>query len=445
MTTTTTGGWFRPLTENPRLRLATVFVFYIFQGLPMGLFYVGLPAYLANAGASAGDIAAVVSAYALPWTLKLVNGFLMDRYTFLPMGRRRIWLIGAQSIMVIGLLAGAVLAPEARDVALLSALAFSISAATTFQDVSIDSLVVDIMDEQDQAKAGGVMFGAQIFGMAMATAASGFLLEGYGVSAAFGAGALVMSTGVVFALAVRERPGERRLPWSAGDAHPRNLEIKIDAWLPLLKQSLKAILGPASLLIIPFLLVRNVPGGVNDVFNPLLSAEHLGWSTSQYTAVASGAQLGAGLLGLTLGGWLTARLGSRRMLMGLFALFAAHYVLLTLVRSSWDEAWVVYEALWASECIGILIAVAMIPLAMQVCSPAVAATQFTIYMAISNFGRPIGASLAALPTEGEPRRLLYMIAAIMVVAAVGTLLLPRRRIADGAVGEAQQGLRAVED
>lgn len=445
MTTTTAGGWFRPLTENPRLRLATVFVFYIFQGLPMGLFYVGLPAYMANAGASAGEIAAVVSAYALPWTLKLVNGFLMDRYTFLPMGRRRIWLIGAQSVMVLGLLAGAVLAPEARDVALLSALAFAISAATTFQDVSIDSLVVDIMDEQDQARAGGVMFGAQIFGMSMATAASGYLLQHHGASAAFGAGALVMSSGVAFALAVRERPGERRLPWSAGEAHPRNLEIKIDAWLPLLKQSLKAILAPASLLVIPFLLVRNVPGGVNDVFNPLLSADFVGWSTSQYTAVASGAQLGAGLLGLTLGGWLTARVGSRSMLMILFALFAAHYALLVLIQSSWGEPWVVVEAVWASECIGILIAVAMIPLAMQACSPGVAATQFTIYMAISNFGRPIGAWIAAAPGGGDPNRLLYIIIAIMVVAAVGTLFLAKRRGPAGVAIPGQAGVRPVED
>ena len=35
---------------------------------------------------------------ALPWTLKLVNGFIMDRYTFLAMGRRRIWIIGAQGV-----------------------------------------------------------------------------------------------------------------------------------------------------------------------------------------------------------------------------------------------------------------------------------------------------------------------------------------------------------
>jgi MFS transporter, PAT family, beta-lactamase induction signal transducer AmpG len=420
-------GWLRPLTENPILRLVTVFVFYIFQGVPMGMFYIAIPAYMAGEGASPANIAAVVSAFSLPWTLKLVNGFFMDRYTFLPMGRRRIWLLGAQSTMVIGLLVGAVLDPGARDVALLSALALAISAATTFQDVSIDSLVVDIMEEKDQAKAGGIMFGAQIFGMAGATAVCGFLLDKYGAAAAFGTAALFLSAGLVFAVMLRERPGERRLPWSVGDAHPRNLEIKIDAWPPLLKLSLKAIFSPASLLIIPFLLVRNVPGGANDVFNPLLSAQYVGWSTSQYTAAASAAQLGAGVIGLTLGGFLTARLGSRTMLAILFTTFAAHYAFIGFMRGSWDQGWVAYEVLWATESLGILVAIAVIPLAMQVCNPAVAATQFTIYMALANFGRPIGAWIAALQLEGDPRRLHYTVAAIMAVAAVGTLFMSKRR------------------
>lgn len=417
----------RPLTEHPYLRLATVFIFYIFQGVPMGMFYIAMPAYMAGAGASAGEIAAVVSAFSLPWTLKLVNGFFMDRYTFLPMGRRRIWVIGAQSIMVICLLTGAVLAPGARDVALLSALAFAISAATTFQDVAIDSMVVDIMDEKEQAKAGGIMFGAQILGMSGATAVCGFLLDNYGSGAAFGAAAVFLSAGVVFALALRERPGERRFPWSTGEAHPRNLAIKINAWLPLLKQSMKAIFAPASLLIVPFLLLRSIPNGANDVFNPLLSADYVDWSTSQYTAASSAAQLGAGLLGLTLGGFLTARLGSRTMLMILFAAFAAQSAFVAFVRSNWDQAWLAYEVLWATECLGIFVAIAMIPLAMQVCSPMVAATQFTIYMALANFGRPIGAWIAALAMVDDPRRLHYTIAAIMVVAAVATLFLSKRR------------------
>ena len=67
----------------------------------------------------------------------------------------------------------------------------------------------------------------------------------------------------------------------------------------------------------------------------------------------------------------------------------------------------------------------MIPIAMQACSPSVAATQFTIYMAIGNFGRPIGAWIAAATTAIDPALLFYTIAALLITAGLGTLLLRR--------------------
>lgn len=55
----------------------------------------------------------------------------------------------------------------------------------------------------------------------------------------------------------------------------------------------------------------------------------------------------------------------------------------------------------------------MLTLAMRVCDPAVAATQFTIYMAVSNFGRPIGAALAAnTASAGDPQLFYFSLAAI---------------------------------
>ena len=423
MATAAETGLFRPLTENPFLRLATVFIFYIFEGVPMGMFYLAIPAWLANEGASALEIAAVVSAFSLPWSLKLVNGFFMDRYTYLPMGRRRIWIIGSQSLMALGLLACAIIAPGAQDIALLSFLAFVISAATTFQDVSIDSLVVDIMDEKDQAKAGGIMFGAQILGMSGATAASGYLLDYYGAQAAFLAAAAFLLLGVLFAAVIRERPGEKRFPWTNGQAHPRNIEIKIDAWLPLLKQSLKAMLGGASLLIIPFLLMRNVTGGVNDVFNPILAADYVGWTTTQFTNANSIAQLVVGLIGLFAGGPLVAKLGPRAVMAACFALLAIEFATVGLLQAHWGDPRLLTAIIWATELFGIFLVIAIIPLAMQICTPAVAATQFTIYMAIGNFGRPIGAWIAGLTAEDSPQFMYFIVATVMGLSALGTVFL----------------------
>jgi len=425
MATAAETGLFRPLTENPFLRLATVFIFYIFEGVPMGMFYVAIPAWMASQGAGTAQIAAVVSAFALPWTLKLVNGFIMDRYTYLPMGRRRIWIVGSQLTMAASLLFAAFTGPIGTDVALLSVLAFVVSMATTFQDVSIDSLVVDIMNEEEQAKAGGIMFGAQTLGISGATAAGGYLLQHYGAAATFTAAAAFLMLGVLFALALRERPGERRLPWTEGQAHPRNLEIRIDAWAPLLKQSFKAMMAPASLIILPFLLVRSVPAAIYDVFNPVLATQYVGFSTSQYTDISAFSALVAGIVGLFVGGWLTAKIGKRLMLAIMFALTAVLLLAVGILPQFWSDPAVLYALVWGIDMFSIFVAIAMIPLAMQVCSPAVAATQFTIYMALANFGRPIGAWIVALTEAVDPQLMFYTIGAIMVAAALGTFLLKR--------------------
>ncbi len=88
------------LADNRRLRLFAVFVLYVAQGIPFGLFWYAIPAWMAANGADARDVGYVLGLTALPWSLKFVNGFVMDRYTFLPMGRRRVWLIGAQLVMI---------------------------------------------------------------------------------------------------------------------------------------------------------------------------------------------------------------------------------------------------------------------------------------------------------------------------------------------------------
>ena len=88
-----------------------------------------------------------------PGQLKLVNGFIMDRYTLLAMGRRRISIIGAQLVM-IALLAGcAVIGPGVTDILLLGIAGFVVNMATTFQDVAVDGMAINIMEEEERARA----------------------------------------------------------------------------------------------------------------------------------------------------------------------------------------------------------------------------------------------------------------------------------------------------
>lgn len=389
------------------------------------MFFYAIPAWLATNGASTTQVAGVVSASILPWTLKFFLGFLMDRYTFLPMGRRRIWIIAAQSTIVVMLILAAILSPGPKEIWLLSILGFLANSGTAFQDVSIDSLAVDIMPEDERAKAAGVMFGGQILGISATTFAASQLIALYGAAAGYLAAAIVVGLVLTFGILIREREGEGRFPWSGGVAHPRNIALQVEAWKPLLVNSAKSMLAPLSLIALIIFLVRSMPSGIAEAYHPGLATSIGGWSQTEYTNTISMAQFAVGLFALTLGGWSVAKIGSQRaalimcVLIGLFALGFG------LAREEWSNPWLLTSYFWQIEFFATMLTVAVIPIAMRLCDPRVAATQFTLYMAASNVGRPLGNSVAAATDEmGSPELMYFALAGVFAVLAI-LMWLPR--------------------
>ncbi|QZD95711.1 MFS transporter [Qipengyuania gelatinilytica] len=379
------------LENNQRLRLFTLFILYVGQGMPIGLFWFAIPAWMAVNGAPAADVGSVAALTALPWSLKLVNGFIMDRYTFLPMGRRRAWILGAQIVMIAFLVIGALVDPAVTDVAILGGIGFAVNMATTFQDVAVDGLAVDIMTEDERARGSGMMFGGQAIGIAAATAICGFVIEDFGAPAAF----LIVSA-LIFALCIyiasfRERSGERSLPWSTGQAHERNLAIQLDAWWPLLKATFNSMRRLVSLLWIPCLFGRGVLYGGFTGATPLIGANYAGWDTSEISSLTATAGLLAGVLCITLGGWLGDKFGAKRIGIMWIASGIALCAVMYLGVGYWSNSAVFMAFVYFWIPLDMLITVALLPISMRLCDPTVAATQFTIYMAVSNFGISFGA------------------------------------------------------
>ena len=404
------------LEKSAGLRLTTVFLFYLTQGVPVGLFFYAIPAWLAANGASTTAIASVVSAAILPWTLKFFLGFVMDRYTYLPMGRRRIWIISAQTTIVAMLLLGASLSPAPSDLWLISVLGFLANAGTAFQDVSIDSLAVDIMPEDERAKAAGVMFGGQILGISSTTFGAGQLISVYGTSAGYITAAIVVSIVLIFGISIRERQGEKHFPWSEGKAHPRNEALQIDAWKPLLTQSALAMIAPLSLIALIIFLTRSMLPGIAEAYHPGLATGIAGWTQTEFTNTVSAAQFAVGVFALTVGGWAVAKIGAQRASLAVCIMIALSALGFGLANDYWANSMLLTTYVWLAEIFSVLLTVAVIPIAMRLCDPRVAATQFTLYMAASNVGRPIGNSVAAAADgAGSPQSMYFVLTGVFVV------------------------------
>jgi PAT family beta-lactamase induction signal transducer AmpG len=412
------------LSEHRNLRFSTLFLLYVAQGLPFGLIDYALPAWLAQNGASAAAIGGVLAMIILPWTLKLPYGFMMDRYVFLAMGRRRPWIIFGQFGLGTALLAMAVANPGVHQIGLLTGFAFTLGLFSAVQDVAVDGLAVDILPGDEIERVNGYMFGGQAIGIALGATISGTLIAYQGLAAA----ALVLG-GSIFAilmlvLVVRERPGERLLPWTRGAASQRSLDLHLGAFGPIIRNLFAAMFTRQSLILIPALLAVTAAWGVFLGLAPIFASNQLGWEKDIYSGWSGQANLIAGLLGGLMFGAAAGQWGARRM----FILCAIATVVLALIMLALQPYWatpaLLIAAIFGFTVLNVLRSVTAGSLAMRLCNPAVAATQFAVFMAILNLGRTVASaslgwldSLGGIPAMFAAMAVFSLIAAAFAIAA----------------------------
>ena len=406
------------LSEHRTLRFVTLFLLYFAQGLPFGLIDFALPAWLAQNGASAAAIGGVLALVALPWTFKLAYGFMMDRYAFLAMGRRRPWIIVGQFGLVAGFLAMAVVNPGVHQISLLAAFAFAVGLASAVQDVAVDGLAVDILPADEIERVNGYMFGGQAIGIAVSTAVSGTLIAYHGLPAAVLALAAMTFAILILVLIVRERTGERLLPWTQGAASQRNLDLHLGAFGPIIRNLRTAMFTRQTLILVPALIAVVAAWGIFLGLAPLFAAQILGWEKNIYSAWGSQAMLVAGLASGLLFGLAAGRWGARRMFILSAVMAAASALAMLGVRDHWANPVFFIGAIFIFTALALLRGVSVGAVAMRLCTPAVAATQFAVFMAILNLGRTLAsASLGWIDSLGGIPAMFTAMAVCSLTAA----------------------------
>lgn len=406
------------LTEHRNLRIATLFLLYVAQGLPLGFIEFAMLAWLAQNGVSAAAIGSVLAALTLPWTFKLAYGFIMDRYAFLPMGRRRPWIISGQLGLAAAFAAMAIANPSPAQIGLIAGLAFIIGLSSATQDVAVDGLAVDILPEDEIEKANGYMFGGQALGMAAGGGVGGFLIAYYSLAAAAMTMAVLVATILILVLLLRERPGERLLPWTAGQASQRNLDSHLGAFMPIIRNLFREMFTRQTLILMPAMVAVCGATGIFLGLAPIFSANILDWEKSTYSGWASTASLVAGVAAIILFGHAASWLGARRSFILCAAATAAIALAMLALQSAWSNSALFICSIFAFKAMFVLRGVTGGALSMRLCAPAVAATQFAVFMAIANLGRAMGsASLGWLDGVGGIPAMFTAIAVCGLIAA----------------------------
>ncbi len=411
------------LSEHKTLRYGAFLALYVAQGLPEGLLYVAVPAWLAQQGVSAAAIGAYIGIILLPWSFKLINGPIMDRFSFLPMGRRRPWVIAAQSGLVLGLLGLTGITDGATQIGAITLIGFLVNFFGAFQDVAVDGMAIDIIPPDEQAVANGLMWGGKTLGIAASTAVSGTIIADQGLSAGAIAVAVAIAVIMVIPLTLRERPGERIAPWSSGAPSETALDLQLHEWRSILTNLFNAVQTPSSLIFIAATFVALMGYGLYSAALPVMTVQELGWADTDYTQASASIGLIGAAIAMLAAGPFVSRFGLvRSLFVGLIFMAAVHFAMSS-APGLWDERSVVIGYMIAYKAAFVLLSVAIYATAMRLCERKVAATQFALYMAFINLGTSAGAALLG-PIE-MAFNYAGVIMAMGVIAALGALVFMR--------------------
>ncbi len=420
------------LSESRYLRYFSFTILYVAQGFPFGLVTVALPAFLLERGTSPAAVGGFVGVAMLPWTFKWLAGPMMDRFTYLAMGRRRPWVLVAQLGLALTGLAFAFFPDGLDNLVTLTALCFVLNCFGAAQDVAVDGMAMDVLPEEEHGRANAFMGFGQVAGISGSAAIAAFVLKSFGlpgisVMLVAGFGAILL-----WAVLVRERAGEKVLPWTAGQATERSLQLRAGSWATIAVDLTRVLILPASVLLICVSSLFRFSDALWIQVGQTVAVQQLGVASTDYSSWISLTGLIAALAGLGLGVFID-RLGVKRFYL---AALLAYGVLATAVGFSafaWESSLflMTVSALQAFIYQGVF--VSFIAIHMKLCGTRVAATQFAIYMGVVNFARSLGATaIGALQPYLAYEQMFFVVGAGFFLAVVllwnANLQSHRRRI-----------------
>jgi MFS transporter, PAT family, beta-lactamase induction signal transducer AmpG len=409
------------LSENTFLRYFSFAALYVVQGIPEGLLWYAIPAWLAMNGKSAAEIGSYVAVVGIPWSLKILNAPLMDRFTYLPMGRRRPWILFGQLGLIVSFFSMSLIVNPLNNLSLLMILGFIVSFFEVSQDIAVDGMAIDILPVDQQARANGLMWGAKTLGISASVAAGSWIMSHYGYFYAIVSCSLIVSLIILVPLLLRERPGEKLLPWTKGETSKDAEQIQLHSWKIIFKSLIKAFFLPISFIMGVAAFSFSVGKGLIDTLLPVFTVQKLGWADTHYSQIFATATMISGIFGMFVGGFLVDYFGKVRMITIYLSLLIILMLGMFFIKTSWHNELLVTGFIISFYILVTSTTIAIFASAMQLCWKRISATQFTLYMAISNLGLAAGAALM-----GQLKNVFdwqYMFLAYILFAAIMLLLI----------------------
>ena len=376
--------------ESRSGRLVAFSLLYLTEGIPFGFSAIALTAYLRQSGVGLTEIGLFTASLYAPWGFKPLWAPLVDLINLRRFGHYRAWIFGAQTMMILTLLVVMIIDPGA-NLKLLTLLIVIHNVFAATQDIAIDALAVGVLPEKERGIANGFMFGASYLGQAIGGSGALLIAGTFGFRASFpfvcGMLALILFTVTlhlrepVLAAQAAAAEAAHGAAAIAAAVFARLRSYLRELWLGFFRSGVGPVVGVLFAVIPNGALALGLALGSTMQVDLGMTEEQIA-GLNIYTTVAAA-------LGCVIGGWVSHRLGHRKMLALWYALTTIPTFILSGQFTGASGMEGVTIASYSRVAIGYSFASGLIAgtgaaVFMGLTSPLVAATQFSGYMALRN-------------------------------------------------------------
>jgi PAT family beta-lactamase induction signal transducer AmpG len=407
-------------------RFLTFGLLYVSEGLPYGFTSVAMVAFMRQHGVSLEAIGAFSAALFMPWAFKWAWAPLVDLIKLDRWGGRRAWIIFCTTMALVTLvITGTVDAQEDFRLLLLVVTLHNFFCAT--QDVAIDSLAVSTLEVDERARGNGFMFAGQYFGIMLGGGGAIFVsgLVGFHGALIY-VGALLLLNLVFVLLFVHDpyaRPEARRETDFVRKLVAHLVGFVKEVYASFWQSGRGPIVGTVFSLL---------PCGAMALAYATLSTIQVDYGLDEnQIARLQVMNTIAGALGCLIGGVFGDRFGARRAVATAYALTAAAaFLLATQISQSGLAAVapvVFYGTIIAHGFVFGMAYGSRNAIYMSMTNPAVAATQFTAFMGMSNLAVSIGNYWQGIVAERMGYATVLYIDAAIALLVIGIIPFLRGR------------------
>ena len=410
-------------------RFLTFGLLYISEGIPYGFTSVAMVAFMRQQGVSLELIGSFVAALFLPWAFKWAWAPLIDLVKLHRLGGRRAWIIFCTVMMIVTLLITALVDFRENFYLLLAMIVLNNLFCAT-QDVAIDSLAVSTLRINERARGNGFMFAGQYLGIALGGGAAVFVYGLFGFEVALAYVSALLFINLLFVLYYVHDPQ------SNPDAprQPHLFKTLVASMIAFVKEVYASFWqsGSGPKIGVAFALL---PTGALALAYATLGTIQVDYGLTEnqiaqiriYNTVVAA-------IGCVLGGLLGDRFGTRKTVAVAYLMTAVPTLILALQISKLGLKGVpldlfygviIVHGLFYGMAFGVRNAIFM-----SMTNPAVAATQFTAFMAMANLAISIGNYWQGIVAERIDYATVFYLDSFFAVAVVLVIPFLRGREAE---------------